>query len=254
MRITFLPSALGTGEASQYLTSYLVNDAIAIDAGSLGFWKSPEDQAAIRHVFISHTHIDHVASLPIFLENVASFHDTPVRLYASDVVLESMRTDLFNGRIWANFLELTHERGRFVNLVPIAEGQTLEVEGLRITCVGVNHVVPTMGFLIEDANSGVVIVSDTGPTEKIWKRASAMANLNAVFLESTFPDEMASLAELTKHLTPAGFLGEMRKLTRPATFYAVHLRARCRDDVAQQLLAHRLPNLEITSFGKTYTF
>ena len=79
-------------------------------------------------------------------------------------------------------------------------------------------------------------------------------NLKAVFLEATFPDEMASLAKLTMHLTPADFLGEMQKLGLPATFYAVHLKAGFRDQVVQQLLAHRLANLEIAKFGVAYEF
>ncbi len=255
MKVIFVPSTCpGAAAPVQYLTSFVINDCIAIDAGALGFWQTPAEQAAIRHVFLSHTHIDHVASLPIFLSNIASFHGSPVKIYASDVVQESLRLDLFNGRVWPNFLEMTHERGRFAELVTIVSGQTLEVEGVRITPIAVDHVVPTLGFILEDAMSAVVIVSDTGPTQQIWTRANRTPNVKAVFLEATFPNEMASLAALTKHLTPAEFATEMAKLTCPATFFAVHLFARDREQVTQQLLALGLPNLQIAKFGKTYEF
>lgn len=256
MRITLLPSALSTTAAApyQYLTTYLVNESIAIDAGSLGFYLSPRDQAAVRHVFLSHTHVDHVASLPIFLENVAGAHETPVTVFASEAVQQSLRLDLFNGRVWPNFLELTHERGKFAILAPIESGVPVQVDGVQITPIAVDHVVPTLGFILEDDRTAVVITSDTCPTEAIWAAANQAPNLKAVFLEATFPASEAALAKLTKHLTTAEFLHEMQKLRVPARFLAVHVRARLREQVEGELLAPRLPNLEIAQFDKVYDF
>jgi ribonuclease BN (tRNA processing enzyme) len=256
VKITLLPSAVAaSGEnASQYATSYLINDHIAIDAGAIGFYRGPTEQAAIRHVFISHSHMDHLASLPIFLENIADLSEAPVTLHASSEVQQSLREDLFNGRLWANFLELTHDDKPFVNLSTIASGQTVVVEGLRITPICVNHVVPTLGFILEDAAAAVVISSDTGPTEEIWQRARRTPNLKGVFLEATFPDRMRHLAHITLHLTPSLFVEEMQKLALPVPFYAVHLKASFREQVAEELLALRLPNLEIAQFGTVYEF
>jgi len=241
-------------EAFQYLTSYLVNDVVAIDAGAIGFYQGPIEQAAIRHVFLTHTHMDHVASLPLFLENVAGFYPTPVTLYASEAAQESLRLDVFNGRVWPNFLELTHENGRFVNLATIQHGDSIELAGTRITPITVNHVVPTFGFVLEDETSTVVITSDTGPTEAIWERASQTPNLKAVFVECTFPNDMANLADRSKHLTPALLQGEMQKLPADTPFFAVHLRARCRDQVLRELQELKLPNLQVAKFGKPYVF
>ena len=175
-------------------------------------------------------------------------------VYASDAVQQSLRLDLFNGRLWPNFLELTHEGGRFVNLATIQSGIPVEVEGMRITPIAVDHVVPTLGFLLEDAAGAVVISSDTGPTEAIWTAANQAANLKAVFLEATFSAEQVGLARLSQHLTTADFVREMQKLKRAATFLVVHLRARLREQVTRELLAYRLPNLEIVQFGKVYEF
>jgi ribonuclease BN (tRNA processing enzyme) len=252
VKITLIPSA--HPGPHQYLTSYLVNDAVAIDAGSLGFYKSPQDQAAVRHLFLSHSHMDHLASLPIFLDNVAGMSPTPVTVHASDSVQECLRLDFFNGRVWPNFLELTHAGIPFVKLATIQSGQRVEVEGMRITPVAVNHAVPTLGFIIEHDAAAVVIASDTAPTEEIWAVAARTPNLKAVFLEATFPSAFSDLAKVSKHLTSAQFASEMQKLPRAATFYAVHFRARVYDQVAKELLAHGLPNLEIAEFGKTYEF
>ncbi len=79
MKVTLVPSSIATGDEhpSQYLISYLINDALAIDAGSLGLYGTPQQQAMIKHVLITHTHIDHTATLPIFLENA---YEAQVRL------------------------------------------------------------------------------------------------------------------------------------------------------------------------------
>lgn len=256
MKITLLPTAVSaTGVLpEQYLTTYLVNDSLAIDAGVLGLYQTPTNQAAVRHIFLSHSHLDHWATLPIFLVNTFGYGDAPVTLYASETVLDCLRRDVFNGRVWPNFLEMSHEGRRFVNVQAIAHGQAVDVEGLRVTPIAVDHVVPTLGFVLEDSTSAVVIASDTAATTEIWQRAERCANLKAVFLEATLPDELASLAGATKHLTPAGFVGEMRKVSRKATFFAVHLSARNREQVIAELRASGLPNLEIAEFGKAYQF
>ena len=256
MKITLIPSDFtGPGAApQQYSTCFLVNDCIAIDAGALGFYRSPAEQATVRHLFLSHTHIDHLASLPIFLENIAGLGQAPVNIYASAEVEYCLRNDLFNDRLWANFIDLTHDGGHFLTLHPIASGQAVEVEGLRITPVAVDHAVPTLGFLLEDKAAAVIITSDTGATEEIWRRANQTTNLKAIYLEAAFPNAHEQLAQLTGHLTPAGFIREMQKVKRPATWYAVHVKARFREEVTRELLAAGLPNVEIAKFGVPIEF
>lgn len=256
MKITLLPSAMSESGIvpNQYLTTILVNDSIAIDGGSLGLHKSPADQARIQHILLTHSHLDHWATLPIFLVNVFGMAPESPTLYCSDVVLDMLNRDVFNGRVWPNFLEMSHEGRLFVTVRTITSGTPFDIAGLRITPVAVHHAVPTLGFILEDASSAVVIASDTSATSEIWERADRMPNLKAVFLEATLPNHLADLARVTGHLTPDGLVGEMRKLKSQPIFFAVHLSARNRDEVIGELRAHKLPNLQIAEFGKTYEF
>jgi cAMP phosphodiesterase len=256
MRVTLVPSsiALSGEEPSQYLISYLINDSVAIDAGSLGLYGSPQRQAAIKHVLISHTHIDHTATLPIFVENAYEAHSECVTIYGSEDVLDGLSRDMFNNRTWPDFIALSEGEYRLLRLERLEPGQPIEIEGLKVTPIPVNHVVPTFGFLIEDAHSAVVIASDTGPTDLLWQRANEAPALDAVFLEAAFPNAMAGFADLSKHLTPELFGGEIRKLNNPAEVdvIAVHIKARFRDQIIRELNALGLPRLEIGSFGKAY--
>jgi cAMP phosphodiesterase len=241
-------------DQNQFLTSFLVNDTLAIDAGSLGFFGHPTEQARIKHLLITHSHIDHIASVPIFVENAYEGKKDCVTIHGSQVVLDCLQRDMFNNRVWPDFIALSMPEAPFLKLQPLEAGQTVELEGLRITAVAVNHVVPTTGFILEEPGAAVVIVSDTGPTEDIWKAANATPNLKAVFLEACFPNAMTGLAVVSKHLTPAMLGQEVQKLTPPARIIAVHIKARFRQQVVQELHNLALPNLEIGGMGQTYWF
>jgi ribonuclease BN (tRNA processing enzyme) len=259
VKITLIPSSVSDTDRAQiqFLSSYLINETVCIDAGSVGFFGSPADQARIKHILISHTHIDHLASLPIFLENAFEEDCPPVMIHGTDVVLDCLRRDLFNDRLWPDFVGMSGGHTKFLQLQTLQPEQTLCLEDLRITPVPVNHVVPTVGFIVEDEHGAVVITSDTGPTDALWERANQTPNLKAVFLEVTFPDGLAWLADAAKHLTPATFAGEVRKLKtgeKQPAILAVHLKPRFRDQILSELKAHQVPNLKIARFGKAYEF
>ncbi len=252
MKVTFLPSAFEG--PFQFLTSFLVNDRVAIDAGSLGWALPAEHQVLVRHVFLSHTHIDHLASLPIFVETAYEGTAECVTVHGSAAVLRCLHDDLFNDRVWPDFFRLSPPGAPFLKAQPLTAGLPVEVEGLRVTPIPVNHVVPTFGFLVEEPGAAVLIVGDTGPTEEIWRRANAVEDLKAVFLEVTFPNQMAALADASRHLTPAMFRQELEKLTRPTMLVAVHIKPRFRAAVVSELHALGLPQLLIGESGRTYTF
>ncbi len=259
MKIKLLPSCVshnGLALPDQYLTSLLINETIAIDAGSLGFYGTPFEQEKVRHVLITHTHTDHIASLPLFVENVYSGQPDCVTIYGSDSVLDCLRRDVFNDRVWPDFLRLSEQNpaAPFLHLQRIEAGQPLLLDGLRFIPVPVDHLVPTLGFIIEEPGSTVVIPSDTGPTQTIWELADREANLKAVFLEAAFPDELTWLAESSRHLTPAMFAREVAKLHERVRVLVVHIKPRFRDQVLAQLQALGLPNVEVCLPGHEYQF
>jgi ribonuclease BN (tRNA processing enzyme) len=256
VKVTLVPSALsdrGLGQ-DQFLTSYRINDTLAIDAGSLGWAETVHEQAHVKHILITHTHMDHIASLPIFVENTYQANTNCVTIYGSEAVLDCLRRDIFNDRVWPDFPRLAAEDAPFFKMTRVESGKTIELEGLRITPIPVDHVVPTFGFLVEEEGAAVVIVGDTGPTEAIWEYANRTAKLKAVFLEATFPNSMASLAAVSKHLTPALFGREIQKLKQRTRVVAVHIKARYRGEVLPELHALGIPELQIATAGKVYTF
>jgi len=257
VNVTLVPSSAnadGVGP-NQYLITYLIDENLAIDAGCLGLFGSPHEQARVKHVVLSHTHADHLASLPIFVENAYEANGDCVTVYGNAEVVHSLRHDIFNGRIWPDFIELSGQMAPFLKLVEIESHRPFDVPGARITPIAVDHLVPTLGFLITSGASSVIVTSDTGPTEAIWDLARATPGLKAVFLEASFPDSMTPLANLSKHLTPATFAAEVRKLGRDdVDIIAVHMKPRYRDQILDELGALAIPNLTIGQFGQPYVF
>jgi len=256
VKLTLVPSSVSGGNhhGPQFLTSILVNDILAVDAGCLGLFGTAQEQTKVQHVLVSHTHIDHIGALPIFVENAYEGRRDCVTIYGSKAVLDCLQADVFNDRVWPNLIALSTKDAPFLKLVTLEPRKVIELENLRITPVPVNHVVPTLGFIIENNDAAVVVVSDTGPTDEIWQHANATPNLKAVFLEATFPNSLTWLAEVSKHLTPAMFAREVQKLQKPAAIIAVHIKARYLNQVVGELEALGIPGLEIGQFDQPYFF
>lgn len=256
MKVMLVPPAESAASAGarQYLTSFLLNDTVALDAGSLGFYATPREQARVKHILLSHSHIDHVASLPLFVDNVYQAHADCVTFYGNEATLDSVRRDLFNDRIWPDFLRLSELQAPFLRLQLIRHGDTLDLDGLHIQVVDVDHQVPALGFIVGDAHAAAVFPCDTGPTEAIWDRANGTPHLKAVFLEAAFPNGLADLANVAKHLTPALFARELDKLHVPVDVFAVHLKPLFADEIACELFALGLPRFELCRMGAVYRF
>lgn len=257
MKVTLISSSVSPDgvDRNQYLISYLINDTLAIDAGCIGFYGTPHDQARIKDILISHTHADHVASLPIFVENAFEGVPDPVTVHGSSIVLDGLRRDIFNGRIWPDFIGMSATQGPFLRVNEIEAGKPLMLQGLTITPISVDHLVPTLGFIVDDGTSTVVIASDTGPTEELWRVARGVPHLKAVFLEAAFPNSMTFLANVSKHLTPAMFLGEARKLDRDdVEIVVVHIKPRFRAAILEEIGALGLPNVVIGQLNRPYTY
>jgi ribonuclease BN (tRNA processing enzyme) len=249
MKVMLLPSALGAGPL-QYLTTLLVNDAVAIDAGCLGLFGTPDDQARIGHVFLTHAHMDHVGSLPIFLENVSDDSSNCPVIHASQAVLDVIHTDVLNDRLFPDFVRLSLDGPPLVRLEPLVPGEPVHVAGLTVTAAEVDHVVPAVAYLIDDGKSAIAFVTDTAPTQAIWDLANRCPRLKAVFLEVTFPEDETWLADVAKHLTPKLFAGEVRKLKAGITVYAIHLKARCREKLLAEVAALELPQVKMLDPGQ----
>lgn len=254
MKIKLLGSSVADTARRQYVSSYLVNGTVAIDVGCLGFHGSPREQEAIRHVFLTHSHADHTASLPIFVENAWTPAGNCPRIYGSRETLDSVQKHIFNDIVWPDFVALSKQMAPFLYLCPLQAEMPVQADGLQITPVRVNHLVPTFAYIVSDGESAVIFGADSGPTGRVWEVAHQTPGLRAVFLEACFPNSLTSLAEASLHMTPAMFNREVAKMPAGVKVVAIHIKTRYREEVVRELQALKLPNLEIGECEKEYDF
>ena len=234
---------------------FLVNDTVLVDAGTVGSVLLLSEQKRIRQIILSHLHFDHVKGLPTMADNLVGAGGESVLLRSIPEVLDGLRTHVFNNALYPDFLNLPDPMN------PVFACRTLEIRrendvcGLGVTPIPVNHLVPTVGFLIREGNSSILYSGDTYQTEDIWKAASKEPTLKAAFIETSFPDELAELARTSKHLTPASFAEEFRKIGRPdLPVYVYHMKPRFRRDIQRQLADLKIPNLRVLEEGEIVSF
>ncbi len=254
MKIELLPSTVGETAARQFCIGAIVNGTLAVDAGTLGLLWPLERQCRVRNIFLSHSHLDHIATLPLFLANVYEETSDCPNVYASNATLQSLQQDVFNDRLWPDFVKLSKEESPFLEVHALVSEDTVELPGLTVTPIALDHIVPTLGFILQDEAGAVAFVSDTNPTERVWKVLAKTERLRAVFLESSFPNSERGLADKSGHLCSEMFAAELTKLDDSVRVIACHLKPSHFDTIVSELSALDRANLEIGVPGHQYDF
>jgi ribonuclease BN (tRNA processing enzyme) len=258
VKIQLLPSSFdgqGQATADQRLTCYLIDDCVAVDAGSVAIALTDVQRQKVRDIIVTHPHMDHIASLPIFIDDLFASLKQPVRVHATQVVIDSLERDVFNWNVYPRFSELTNEHGPVMQYVPIPVGEEFQVAHLRVTAVSVNHIVPTVGLLVSDERTTVAFSSDTAETEEFWNLLNRTPHIDALLIEASFPNAMAELAEVTRHFTPASLQQELKKLSHNGPdILTVHLKSTYREKLIEELKALGIPKLSVMEPGRTYTW
>lgn len=252
MKFKIVPSTLD-GQR-QLLTSYLINDTLAVDAGALAIGLSLEEQLRIRSIIITHAHLDHIISLPLYLTDLFEELREPVNVYATPSDFEAMQQHLLTSRVWIPLETMKNDHTDLIAFHPIKSGESFIAEGLKITPVPVTHTILTHGLIVEDDRSALLFTSDTGATERIWRVAQENDKLRAVFIDLSFPNKLTELARISCHHSPATLMEELPKIKSDVPIFAVHLKAAHRDQVEAEIAALAHPRIQIAEIGREYDF
>jgi ribonuclease BN (tRNA processing enzyme) len=237
------------------MTSFLINGELALDAGSITQALSIEDQRRIQRIVLTHSHLDHTASIPFLVENIFGEPHGTLEILVTPQVLHTVKLHLFNNDTWPDFTRIPNDLLPAMRLTEVQPLRSFEVNGLRLTAVPVQHTVPTHGYLVEDDRGAVLFTSDTGPTEKVWEVANSTSQLRAVIVEVSFPTRMQSVADISRHLTPTTLAAELAKLRRDVPVYLYHFKPPYVDELRAEIAALRFPHpVEELRQGDVYRF
>jgi ribonuclease BN (tRNA processing enzyme) len=243
----------GVDGAGQRPAGFLVDDRVLVDAGSVTSALGTTEQLAIEHALLSHAHLDHVAGLA-FLAEMLSFHEQrpPVTVAGVAPVVAAVRTGIFNGVIWPDFAQIPDD-GPALAYRDLAPGAEQRVGHVWATPVLVSHSVPAAGFVVRDAHVGFVYSGDTGPTEALWKAAREVSSVRAVIIECAFPNRLAHIARVSRHMTPALIERELDKMPPDIPVWVFHVKPAFYEETAAELSRLGGGRVSLIEQDKTYT-
>ncbi len=236
------------------MTCLIINDRIALDAGSLSQALAIEEQRQIHSIVLTHSHMDHTTSLPFFIENVYGHSDGSIDLYSAPETIYALRKYLFNNATWPDFTRLPNHLLPAVEFHELAHEQPFVLDDVRFTPIPVNHLVPTHGFLIEQGDAAILWSSDTGPTSRFWEVANQTANLKAICIETSFDNALQHIADVSFHLTPQTLQVELEKLERRVPILLHHLKPPCIERIRSEVGALGNPDIDYLEQDKIYDF
>lgn len=194
-------------------TSFLVDDDILIDAGSGVCHLPVEEMRCIRHIFITHSHLDHIASIPLLADTLYDdLKQQPLYIHAHQATLDALKTHIFNWVIWPDFTELPDKANGVIRLVPMEPGSSLQLGNRRIEMVQVNHTVEGAGYIVHNGKSSFAFSGDTTTNNDFWQAVNGLERLDLLVVETAFANEDAKLAELSRHYCPDTLAQDLKKL------------------------------------------
>src|SRR5215213_4881955 len=239
MKVQLLPTTFdqnGCATAQQHLSCFVIDDRVAIDAGSLAMATTREQKQNIRDIVLTHAHLDHIAGLPLFLDDLFSTLTEPVIVHAETSIIETLENHIFNWAVYPRFSELSNDNGPVLKYHPFSAGDHFAVKHLSFQSLEVNHRVPSFGYLVSDGQATVALSGDTAEMDGFWDTVNRTPELSAILLECAFPNELEDLAHVSHHLTPQRLQSELEKCTvRDCPVYVSNLKPMYRDTIVAQL-------------------
>jgi len=252
MKIRVL-GAFGSEALGQRPSAFLVNEKILIDGGSVTGALTIPEQLEIEHAVVSHSHLDHLAGLVYLTETLACYEDRPPLTIASlEPVVDAFRSAVFNNIVWPDFTKIPHASRPTIKFRTLVEDAEQRVGDVMVTPVAVSHTVPAAGFVVHDGATGFVYSGDTGPTEAIWKMVHRLSGIKAVILECAFPNRLAELAGIAKHMTPELIRREMDRLPPDVPVLVFHVKPQFYEETAEELALIPGNRVQILEQDKTY--
>lgn len=211
-----------------------------------------EERAEIRDIVLTHAHLDHIAGLPLFIDDQFSEIEETIRVHASNEVIEILERDVFNWSVYPRFSELENRYGKVMEYRPFEQGRTFRVRGLTFEPIDVNHKVPSSGFVISDDSASIALTGDTANMDSFWE-AIRGRRLSALLIECAFPDELSELAEMSCHLTPSSLASELAKMEESeCEILVINIKPSYRDIVLKEIDDLGLDRVRALRVGSDY--
>ncbi|HLP30252.1 MAG TPA: 3',5'-cyclic-nucleotide phosphodiesterase [Geothrix sp.] len=220
LRVLGCSGGIGGGHRT---TSFLVDGDVLIDAGSGVTGLSLDQMACVRHIFLTHSHLDHVHCIPLMVDSIFDTITEPIQVHGQPETLKALEEHLFNGVIWPDFTRLPHPERPVLKFVPMRPEQSVHVGRREFRMVPVNHIVPGVGYVVSSEGDGTFAFSgDTTTNDTFWEGLNRLPKLDLLVVEAAFSNEEVELCRLARHYCPELLAKDLKKLKHRPKVYLTH--------------------------------
>lgn len=205
-------------------TSFMLDHDVLVDAGTGVNELSLTEISMIDHVFVTHSHLDHIACIPFMVDSTWTMRDRPLTIYATGETLDILKQHVFNWKVWPDFTGIPNASQPSMRYREIKLGEAVELGGRKITAIPANHIVPAVGYHLDSGNASLVYTGDTTSNDAVWEVINRIKNLRYLIIETAFSDDEKELAVLSKHLCPSLLAEELKKFRCEAEVFITHLK------------------------------
>jgi len=214
--------------------------AYLIDAGTGLTTLTFDELEAIDHVFLSHSHMDHIASLSMLVDTALDKRGKPLVVHALKETLDTLSEHVFNWKVVPDFRAIVAGDHPALEFSAMSPGTPLRIGDRSIAAIPVKHTVPTAAYHVACPGGGMVVAPDMTVTDGFWTTVNAIADLRHLVIETAFDNGRIQICHAAGHLCPSMLEVELRRLARPAQVSLVHLKPSAAEQIRREVAALNL--------------
>jgi len=225
MKVRILGCSGGIGGIAQRTTSMLVNESVLLDAGTGVEDLALDEVARIDHIFVTHSHLDHVCSIAFIADAAFGLRKHSLVVHALPATINALRAHIFNWDIWPDFTHIPDPEHPMLRFEPLQVGDRFRVDDGYLSVLPAHHVVPAVGYQLDSATgNSFVFTGDTGPNEGLWDVVNRIPALKFLVIETAFCNRERELAVASKHLCPSMLADELARMQAHPQVFITHLK------------------------------
>lgn len=221
-----------------WTTALLIDDDLLIDAGTGVNDLSLEEMARLRHVVLTHSHLDHIACLPLLLDSVFDRLPVPLTVHGLPETLRALRQHIFNDVIWPDFARLPDPARPVLRYAELQPGEQLVLGNRTLTSIRVNHSVPAVGYRVDGERGSLVFSGDTTTNDGLWNVLNSQPPFDMLIVEAAFSDADRELSIASRHYCPELLATDLRKLVHRPRIYLTHPKPGDEDTIITECRRH----------------
>jgi 3',5'-cyclic-nucleotide phosphodiesterase len=243
------------GETPRHRTSaFVLDERLAIDAGSLTSGLDLKAQFRLEACLVSHAHLDHIRDLATIADNRCQAGCAPLVVAGTKGTLQILKRHFFNNLLWPDFSAIPSPTKPTIKFLELKPERPQVVAGYTVNSVLVSHTIEASGFIIAAKDAAIAYSGDTGPTDRLWELLGETPNLKALLMEVSFPNREQKVATVSGHHTPRTLIKDLKKLAKPQDLPTLlyHMKPVFQGELEQECAKLKGVNLTVTQLGDQF--